>query len=128
MQRSCRSCRSLHREAADKIDALFVSANSHLLVSRNANFGKMVKSKLGNLIHAPNSPEAKGLALGDVKWLWTRFPNIVWATGPGHILELASDTQKNLLGDGTASSWLDMSTCGPLYTPEGVKTSLTSST
>ena len=57
-----------------------------------------------------------------------RFPNIVWATGPGHILELASDTQKNLLGDGTASSWLDMSTCGPLYTPEGVKTSLTSST
>ena len=81
MQRSCRSCRSLHREAADKIDALFVSANSHLLVSRNANFGKMVKSKLGNLIHAPNSPEAKGLALGDVKWLgpWSMHGHGPWS-------------------------------------------------
>ena len=116
----CGKC--LKREKADKSDALFVSANSHLLVSRNANFGKMVKTKGGKKTHAANSPEAKGLALGDVKTLWNQFPNMVWATGPGHLLKLASDTQKNILGDGSASSWLDMSTCGPLYTPEGVKT------
>eukprot|EP01052_Picozoa_sp_SAG31_P000736 SAG31_NODE_21_length_34109_cov_60.598824_20_plen_537_part_00 len=124
----CAKC--LHSASADKSDALFVSANSHLLVSRDENFGKLVKTHSGKKVKMQRSVNAKFLALQDIKSLWNEFSNIVWVTGPGHAIAMASETQKALLGDAhsefvagqhiSAQTWLDYVTCGPLYSSAGV--------